>query len=142
MPGIGEVVLADTVGFISHLPHTLVDAFKATLEEVAGADLLLHVVDATVEDVGERIAEVEEVLAEIGASAVPTITVFNKIDALPDLPDGCTKGDGVWVSAHTGAGLDDLVGAIGAALGVAAPAEVLIPAEDGKTRAWLYDLGR
>ena len=75
IPGVGEVVLADTVGFISHLPHTLIDAFKATLEEVTGADLLLHVVDASDPDVHERIADVNDVLKEIGADSIPTAKV-------------------------------------------------------------------
>ena len=149
VPGIGEVVLSDTVGFINQLPHDLVDAFRATLEEVSNADLLLHVVDASCADAAERIAQVNDVLAEIGALELPTITVFNKIDALGS---GAALGDGVahrqacdnaaHVSALTGMGLERLVSSIGAHLGVAPhSAEVYIPAEDGKTRAWLYRIG-
>jgi len=153
VPGAGEVVLSDTVGFINHLPHDLVDAFKATLEEVSSADLLLHVVDASAPDYPQRIAQVEAVLAEIGALDLPTITVFNKIDALAgnaQTADGTAQrsislGDGdtrVDVSALTGFGLEQLIGAIGRRLGVEPqPAEVLLPADDGKTRAWLYQLG-
>ncbi|TDJ40248.1 MAG: GTPase HflX [Gammaproteobacteria bacterium] len=141
IPGVGEVVLADTVGFIRHLPHTLIEAFKATLEEVTGADLLLHVVDASDADVNERIADVKDVLKEIGAESIPTRVVFNKIDALADPQGGCSSGDAVWVSALSGAGLEDLVRAIGIEFGVRAPTEVLLPAEDGRTRAWLYNLG-
>ncbi len=143
IPGVGEVVLADTVGFISHLPHTLIEAFKATLEEVTGADLLLHVVDASDPDVHARIADVNDVLKEIGADSIPTRVVFNKIDtlAVPPGTGGDASGHAVWVSAMSGAGLDDLVCAIGKELGVRAPTEVLLPAEDGKTRAWLYNLG-
>ena len=78
--GIGEVVLADTVGFISHLPPALVDAFKATLEEVARADLLVHVMDATALDLERRIDDVDEVLRDLGAAALPRINVLNKCD--------------------------------------------------------------
>jgi GTP-binding protein HflX len=152
VPGAGEVVLSDTVGFINHLPHDLVEAFKATLEEVSNADLLLHVVDASCLDCAERIAQVNEVLTEIDALELPTITVFNKIDAIagnPQLADAAghrpafgNADKTVDVSALTGVGLEQLIAAIGRRLGVQAqPAQVLLPAEDGKTRAWLYRLG-
>jgi GTPase len=151
VPGIGDVVLADTVGFISNLPHSLVESFRATLEEVASADLLLHVVDVSSEDVEGRIHEVEGVLREIGADAVPSIMVLNKIDALELNPgqDTLIIGDSaevgvsaaVGVSAKTGAGLPALIEAIGARLGVAAPTEVLLAPSEGKTRAWLYGIG-
>lgn len=108
----GHVVLSDTVGFIRELPHTLVDAFHATLEETAQADLLLHVVDASAPDRDEQIAEVERVLAEIGAGEVPTIVVFNKIDVagLPADVGRDPRGniDRLWLSARSGAGLDAL----------------------------------
>jgi GTP-binding protein HflX len=77
-----SVSLSDTVGFIRDLPHGLVDAFKATLQEAVDADLLLHVVDASNPNFPEQIAQVQSVLQEIGAQAVPQILVFNKIDAL------------------------------------------------------------
>jgi len=138
--GVGESVLADTVGFISQLPHSLIEAFKATLEEVAGADLLLHIVDGSAQGLEGRIEEVNAVLEEIGALDVPTITVFNKMDAVSDMGFPCLV-DGVMVSALTGRGLDDLRVAIAAELGVSAPTEVLLAPEDGRTRAWLYRLG-
>jgi GTP-binding protein HflX len=153
VPGAGDVVLSDTVGFINQLPHDLVDAFKATLEEVSNADLLLHVVDAGCRDIAERIGQVREVLAEIEASDLPTILVFNKIDQLAPAErravlaaDVWSAGDGnamaVAVSAVTGEGLDELTEAIGRRLGVAPdPAKVVLPADDGKTRAWLYRMG-
>ena len=78
--GFGEVVLADTVGFIRALPHSLIEAFKATLEEVAQADLLLHVIDATMNDDQERAKQVRNVLEEIGAQQQPILAVYNKID--------------------------------------------------------------
>ena len=146
VPGISDVVLADTVGFVSLLPHALIEAFKATLEEVVHADLLLHVVDAADPVCAERVSQVRTVLNEIGAGEVPQMLVFNKVDLcdaefVPDplIADGCI---GAWpVSALTGAGLDELVGAIGDALGVAAPHEVILDSADGKTRAWLYRSG-
>jgi GTP-binding protein HflX len=131
VPGAGDVVLSDTVGFINQLPHDLVDAFKATLEEVSNADLLLHVVDAGCRDIAERMAQVRQVLAEIGAADLPTILVFNKIDQLTPAERRAVLAADVW-SAE----------AIGRRLGVApAPAKVVLPAEDGKTRAWLYRMG-
>jgi GTP-binding protein HflX len=143
IPGLGDVVLADTVGFISHLPHALVNAFKATLEEVANADLLLHVVDATYPDLRVRIDQVNAVLDEIGARELPTILVLNKVDALEDGGAGLLAGfeDAIAVSARTGAGLDRLMAAIAARLGVAAPAEILLGPEGGRTRAYLYRIG-
>lgn len=138
--GVGEVVLADTVGFISALPHSLIEAFKATLEEVAGADLLLHVVDGSSPGVDARIAEVNAVLAEIGALELPTLLVLNKMDLVSGEQEP-HAANGVPVSALTGAGLEDLKRAIADALGVSAPTEVLLAPEDGRTRAWLYRLG-
>ena len=140
VPGVGDVVVADTVGFVSRLPHTLVDAFKATLEEVTGSDLLLHVVDGSVLDSDRRVADVLEVLKEIGAASVPMVTVLNKSDLVAErqLPSNHT----VWVSAKTGAGLENLIDALGRALGVEeSPIVVLLPASLGKTRAWLYEAG-
>ncbi|MCZ6855739.1 MAG: GTPase HflX [Gammaproteobacteria bacterium] len=144
IPGVGEVVLADTVGFIRHLPHMLIEAFKATLEEVTGADLLLHVVDAGDPEVSERIADVKDVLKEIGAESIPMRVVFNKIDTLPEISgaeEPCSSDEVVRVSALRGIGLKNLVRAIGNDLGVTSPTEVLLPAEDGRIRAWLYNLG-
>ena len=140
IPGAGDVVLSDTVGFINHLPHDLIEAFKATLEEVSSADLLLHVVDASCDDIDERIDEVNAVLEEIGARGLPTLTVFNKIDAVtgpaPALPGA------IPVSATQGTGLAELVTQLGYELGVSARStKVLLAPGDGKTRAWLYRLG-
>ena len=141
VPGAGEVVLSDTVGFINQLPHDLIEAFKATLEEVSSADLLLHVVDASCADVNTRVEEVNEVLREIGAHQIPTLTVFNKIDALPEHSPLVRPGI-AHVSATQGVGLDELVAQIGQFLGVRAqPTKVLLSAGDGKTRAWLYRMG-
>ena len=110
--GRGMIVLSDTVGFIRHLPHSLVEAFRATLEETARADLLLHVVDAASPDRDAQIREVDRVLAEIGANEVRQIRVFNKIDRT-NLEPGVEVDDygriqSVRLSALTGAGLDHL----------------------------------
>lgn len=110
-PGV-ELVLSDTVGFIRDLPHPLVAAFRATLEETAEADLLLHVVDASASDRADQIDRVGEVLAQIGADRVPQWLVWNKIDRTGQAPgvqtDGCDRIVRLCVSARTGAGLGAL----------------------------------
>ncbi len=110
--GGGEVVVSDTVGFIRHLPHSLVAAFRGTLEETAQADLLLHVVDANNPVRDDQIAEVNKVLAEIGAQHIPQILVLNKID-LQELPASVERDEygriaRIRLSAKTGAGMDAL----------------------------------
>lgn len=107
--------VADTVGFVRHLPHLLVEAFRSTLEEVADADLILHVVDASDEDPEGQLAAVREVLQEIGAAKVPEIVVFNKADAAdPDVIARLLRREphSVVVSARTGEGLEALLAAI------------------------------
>jgi GTP-binding protein HflX len=111
-----QVVLSDTVGFIRHLPHGLVAAFRGTLEETAQADLLLHVVDVNSPERHDQIAEVNKVLHEIGAQHIPQILVFNKID-LQDLPAGVQRDEygritRIHLSAKTGAGMDQLRAAL------------------------------
>ncbi len=110
LSGNAHVILADTVGFIRHLPHKLVEAFKSTLEEVAEADLLLHVVDSAHAERHEQIQEVNKVLADIQADTIPQITIFNKID-ITDEPARVERDASgaiykVWLSAHTGVGVD------------------------------------
>ncbi|MDO8466423.1 MAG: GTPase HflX [Gallionella sp.] len=110
--GQGEIVVSDTVGFIRHLPHSLIAAFRSTLEETVQADLLLHVVDANNAIRDDQIAEVNKVLAEIGAADIPQVLVFNKID-LQDVPPSVQRDDygriaRVFLSAKSGAGLDGL----------------------------------
>ena len=105
-----RVVLSDTVGFIRRLPHTLVAAFRATLEETVHADLLLHMVDASSEDRDAQATAVNQVLAEIGAQAIPQVVVMNKIDRTR-LParidrDDCGRISRVWASAQSGAGIE------------------------------------
>jgi len=114
---VGPVILADTVGFIRHLPHKLVEAFRATLEEIREAELLMHVVDACADDRDGDIAQVASVLNEIDASGVPQLMVYNKIDLLgggqPRIDrDEQGKPYRVWLSAQTGLGCNLLVEAI------------------------------
>lgn len=107
--GAGAIVLSDTVGFIRDLPHALVSAFEATLEETAQADILLHVVDSASPDRDQQIASVASVLWEIGALEVPQILVWNKVDLTAASPgverDDCGNIIGVRLSARTGAGV-------------------------------------
>ena len=136
---VGRTVsLSDTVGFIRDLPHGLVEAFQATLQEAMEADLLLHVVDASNPDFPEQMQEVQKVLAEIGAQDVPQLLVFNKLDALDSQHQPLQLQDEyeldgvpverVFVSARAGLGLDRLRSALARraqeALGTAAPAEI------------------
>ncbi|MHB1086072.1 MAG: GTPase HflX [Thiobacillus sp.] len=111
-PASGEVVLSDTVGFITNLPHDLVAAFRATLEATAEADLLLHVIDTASSGRERQIEAVEKVLGEIGADAVPQLRVYNKLDLTGVAPgvgrDEYGRLQNVYVSAQTGAGLEFL----------------------------------
>jgi GTP-binding protein HflX len=135
------------VGFISHLPHKLVEAFRATLEETVQADLLLHVVDIANEAHDYYIEQVHEVLTEIGAEGIPCIQVLNKIDLMPGFEPRIDLGeDGkpsrVWVSARTGAGIDLLLSAISDVVtnDVVVKELALSPAQ-GRLRARLYSRG-
>jgi GTP-binding protein HflX len=120
LAGIGEVVLADTVGFVRALPHELIAAFRSTLQEARDADLLLHVVDASDPKRDERIDQVREVLKGIGAGEIRELLVFNKIDLSGDVPRSINGADGVatqvWTSAATGTGLDVLHDALALAV--------------------------
>jgi GTP-binding protein HflX len=107
-----QFTLADTVGFVRHLPHQLVDAFRSTLEEVAEADLILHVVDSAAANPEDQISAVREVLAQIGAGGVPELLVANKADIAEDVVLtrlAANEPNIVAVSARTGAGLDELL---------------------------------
>ncbi|MCL2161360.1 MAG: GTPase HflX [Betaproteobacteria bacterium] len=119
--GAGNIVLSDTVGFIRDLPHALVAAFHATLEETAHADLLLHVVDSASEDREDQIGAVDAVLFEIGAVDVPRIEVWNKIDlthaAAAVVRGDCDRIERVFLSARTGEGLHLLRAVLGGAAG-------------------------
>ena len=140
VPGAGNVVMTDTVGFVSALPHALVEAFKATLEEVVHSDLLLHVVDGSDPLHEDRIEQVQAVLDEIGAGEVPTLIAVNKVD-LMDTELRTMLGNTTLVSALTGQGIIQLLDSVGAALGVVAPHQVVLSARDSRNRAWLYQSG-
>lgn len=143
---VGEVVLADTVGFIRHLPHKLVESFKATLQEAAEADLLLHVIDCAAAERADNIAQVELVLKEIEANQVPQLRVYNKIDLLeqhqPRIDrDDRGKPEAVWLSAKDNIGLDLLSQALSELLSEAMfEQEIVLPPADARLRAILYEI--
>ncbi len=143
---LGPVLFADTVGFISDLPTTLVEAFKATLEETANASLLLHVVDVAADNRDELMADVQTVLAEIRADALPQLLVFNKLDLL-EQPARILRNDqgtavAVYVSAVTGDGIPLLLEAVRERLSVSLfDEEVTLDATRGRLRAALYAQG-
>ena len=143
---VGETVLADTVGFIRHLPHDLVAAFKATLQETRQATLLLHVIDAADVRVQENIEAVNTVLEEIDAHEIPTLLVMNKIDMLDDFEpridrDEENKPIRVWLSAQTGAGIPQLFQALTERLsGEVAQHTLRLPPQEGRLRSRFYQL--
>ena len=146
LPDVGAVILADTVGFIRHLPHELVAAFKATLQETQDADLLLHVIDISDDRQKENVEQVEAVLEEIGADEVPQLLICNKIDKLDD---GVARIDyddqqrpiRVWLSAQSGAGLELLRQALVERLRPdMVDLSLRIPPSMGKLRGKLYAL--
>ena len=147
LPTNQNALLSDTVGFIRKLPHQLVESFKATLEEVVEADLLLHVVDVASESAGDQIASVNEVLKEIAADDKPTLMVFNKIDKLPERNGNLhwlrEYPHAVCVSAKTSEGLDELQAELGIMLRpVRTCLELQVPASDGATLARIRALGQ
>jgi GTP-binding protein HflX len=146
LDNVGPVVLADTVGFIAHLPHKLVEAFKATLEETLNADLLLHVVDAADEERDHNMLQVQDVLAEIGAEDIPQLQVFNKLDLLEQKPRLERNAEGlperVWLSAATGEGTDLLLQAMAELVAQDMVSEELyLDPKQGDLRAAFYNLG-
>ncbi|MBE7500856.1 MAG: GTPase HflX [Verrucomicrobiales bacterium] len=147
LPTNQNVLLSDTVGFIRKLPHQLVEAFKATLEEVRNADLLLHVVDLSHPQAAEQIAAVSRVLDELGAGGKPVLMVFNKIDRLEN-GEGVhgwreLHPDAVFVSAKTQAGFPDLRVALGNALRpIREFVELVIPHREAVAVARLHEVGQ
>ncbi|HXG56834.1 MAG TPA: GTPase HflX [Vicinamibacterales bacterium] len=135
LPDRRELLVSDTVGFIERLPHSLVAAFRATLEEVAAADLLLHVVDASSEDRERHMDAVRTVLAEVGAESVPTIEVFNKIDQLDDgarARVAAVYPGALTVSARTGHGREELIAAMEGRLALDTTGVTLVFASDSE----------
>ena len=145
LPGGRKATLSDTVGFIRKLPHDLVEAFKSTLEEVARADLILHVADASSSDTGEQMQAVREVLVDIGAGLVPEVLALNKWDLLAEPDRGRLRRrhpDGVSVSARTGEGLEELLQIIARTL-PSPPVQVhlLVPFDRPEVLPMLYERG-
>ena len=144
-PGL-EVALADTVGFVRDLPHELVAAFRSTLQEAREADLLLHAIDAADPERSDRIAQVNEVLESIGAQSLPQVAVFNKIDRSGEPPhverDADGRVDRLWLSAHTGEGVDLLLEALHSQLGADLHhCLITLPPHAGRARARLFEAG-
>jgi len=144
---VGEIVLADTVGFIRHLPHKLVEAFRATLQEAAEADLLMHVIDCAAPEREMNIEQVELVLGEIGADELPELRVYNKIDLLEHGEARIDRDDtgqpvAVWLSARERKGFDLLQQAMGELLGEELFSDdIELRPEEARLRAILYELG-
>lgn len=146
VPDIGPITLVDTVGFIRHLPHKLVEAFRATLEESASADLLLHLVDAQAVERDEQIKQVNQVLKEIGAEQVPMLEVYNKVDLLESVKPHIQRNEQgkphrVWLSAQTGQGIELLLQAVSELLAEDLfVAQVQLPHDLARLRARFFAL--
>ena len=145
LPHTPDIVVADTVGFVRDLPHELVAAFRSTLMEAREADLLLHVVDSADPEREQRIAQVQQLVEDIGAGAIPQLRIYNKIDRLGRAPellrDATGRPSAVWLSASTGAGVDLLRDALQEVFGQAAMRlAVVLPPAQGRLRARLYEL--
>ncbi len=148
LPGEGAAIVADTVGFISHLPHDLVAAFRSTLQETASAGLLLHVIDADSTKRGASVAEVNQVLQQIGAADIPQIEVYNKIDLMegeePRLEyaeDGSVRR--VWLSALDGRGVELLLDALAQFFQQEHMRKVVrLEPQDGRLRAKIFKVAK
>ncbi|MDY7543306.1 MULTISPECIES: GTPase HflX [unclassified Cryobacterium] len=137
--------LTDTVGFVRNLPHQLVEAFRSTLEEVADADVIVHVVDASHPDPASQLATVREVISEVGAREIPELVVFNKSDLVSDDDRLVLRGlwpKGIFVSARTGEGIDEVLAAVADLLPrPSIELDLLIPYERGDLIAILHAQG-
>lgn len=152
LPSLGQVVVSDTVGFIRHLPISLIEAFNATLEEVAQADLLLHVIDASHPECDDQIYQVQQVLAALGADQLPCVLVYNKIDQLSQqhlaklqadfAQQGVRKAAGLLVSAQQGKGIQELLACMVSQLAKTIQRfHIMIPPRLDSFRAFLYAQG-
>lgn len=147
LPKVGAVILSDTVGFIRHLPHDLVDAFRSTLEETQQADLVAHIVDASQANRRDTIAEVQSVLKQIGAHEIPQLLVYNKTDLIEGGGyrvdrDEASMITRVWVSALQGEGLELLQQSLVELLsGDMVSADVFLSPSEAKCRAQLFEIG-
>lgn len=145
LPGNRRAVITDTVGFIDHLPHQLVEAFKSTLEEVREADFLLHVIDASSQNIERRVRAVNEVLEELGAESIHSIYVLNKVDLLGSGEKASLRKafpQGVFTSTVTGEGLQALRERMSAFLAAPRPLKLRLPAERGDLLSLLYSRGQ
>jgi GTP-binding protein HflX len=138
--------IADTVGFVRNLPHQLVEAFRSTLEEVADADLIVHVVDAAHPDPAGQIATVRDVIGEVRARDIPELVVFNKADLITPEERLVLQGlepNAVFASARTGAGVAEVLEAIGRMLpDPAIEIDLLVPYDRGDIVSGLHETGR
>ncbi|UCF96486.1 MAG: GTPase HflX [Spirochaetaceae bacterium] len=142
LPAGTQVLFTDTVGFIEKLPHNLIAAFRATLEGIEEADLLLHVVDITVPKAEAQIATVQSILADLGVADKPTIQVWNKIDAVPQWMTGSMIPGTLQVSALKGSGIEELLAAVEAVLRRALVAvRITIPYTEGALRSRIFSQG-
>jgi len=147
LPAAGEAVIADTVGFIQDLPHELVAAFKSTLEETRQANVLLHVVDASDKDNADKIEQVEDIIEQIGAQEIPSIIVMNKIDEMSDIHPRIDKDYAsniyrIWLSAHTGEGIDLLYQALSERLsGMMTCAGIQLDVQSAYIRSEIHKVG-
>lgn len=134
-----QIILIDTVGFIRKLPHYLIEAFKSTLEEAATADILLHIIDSSSPEADNQITVVESVLDELGAGGKPTVNVFNKCDINSGFIPASGK-KGVFISAKTGRGIDELLEAIAdTAPGKKRKCRLMIPYSEGSALSLLHE---
>ena len=147
LPAAGEAVIADTVGFIRDLPHELVEAFKSTLEETRQANVLLHVVDASDANNRDKIEQVEGIIEQIDAQNIPSIIVMNKIDEIGDFSPRVDKdNDGniyrVWLSAHSGEGIDLIYKALSQSLsGMMTCARIQLDVQSAFIRSEIHKVG-
>ena len=147
LPAAGEAVIADTVGFIRDLPHELVEAFKSTLEETRQANVLLHVVDASDANNRDKIEQVEDIIEQIDAQNIPSIIVMNKIDEIGDFSPRVDKDNNgniyrVWLSAHSGEGIDLIYKALSQSLsGMMTCARIQLDVQSAFIRSEIHKVG-
>ena len=138
-----DFILIDTVGFVSRLPHDLVEAFKSTLEEVKDADMIIHVVDNSRDDKDFQTEVTSRVIRQLGAGGVPTVFAYNKMDIAAEKPLYTEGREAVFISAKTGEGMDTLISAIRHTLfGDMVSASLLIPYDKGNIMSYLCEKGQ
>ena len=142
LPDDREIIMVDTVGLISRLPHNLVEAFKSTLEEAANADVILHLCDASDPECQKKAEVTLNLLKELGCEGIPVVTVFSKCDLVPEIKDMC-GGDAVAISAKNGMGIDSMLAAVAKALpDDTVSGKFIFPFDMGGSLAKIRELGR